>query len=81
MKRKKRILIALWSIVALAWLAVIAVYLATPSQGIWIAAVTGAAIVSELAVWGTAAILGLTILESRKRIWKRITAPLRKSQS
>lgn len=81
MNRKKPILIALWSLVALAWLAVIAIYFADPSQSLWIAAVTGAAIVSELAIWGTAAILGLTILESRKRIWARITAPLRKSRS
>ena len=35
----------------------------------------GAAVISEIAVWTTAAILGLSVIESRKRIWARIRAP------
>jgi len=81
MSWKKPILIGLWSLVAIAWLAVIGIYFTDPSKTVWIATVAGAAIISEVAVWGTAAILGLTIIESRKRIWSKITAPLRKSQN
>ena len=81
MSWKKPTLIGLWSLVAIAWLAVIGIYFTGPSKTVWIATVAGAAIISEVAVWGTAAILGLTIIESRKRIWSKITAPLRKSQS
>mgnify|MGYP004060938573 FL=1 len=75
---KKTALICLWSLVAVAWLAVVAIYFTDPSKTGWIATVAGAAIVSEVAVWGTAGILGLSLLESRKRIWAKLTTPLRK---
>lgn len=78
MNWKKPTLIGLWSLVALAWLAVIGVYFTDPSKALWVGTVAGAAVISEIAVWTTAAILGLSVIESRKRIWARFTAPLRK---
>lgn len=77
MSWKKTALIALWSLVIVAWLAVVGIYFTDPSKTVWIATVAGAAIVSEVAVWGTAGILGLSLIESRKRIWSKLTAPLR----
>ncbi|MBD59577.1 MAG: hypothetical protein CL808_05595 [Citromicrobium sp.] len=79
MNWKKTALIVLWSLVGVAWLAVIGVYFTEPTKSVWIATVAGAAIVSEVAVWTTAGILGLSLIESRKRIWAKLTAPLRKA--
>ena len=76
---KKTALTALWSLVAVAWIAVVAIYFTDPSKSVWVATVAGAAIVSEVAVWGTAGILGLSLIESRKRVWAKLTAPLRKA--
>lgn len=78
MNWKKPTLIALWSLVALVWLAVLGVYFSAPSKTVWIVTVTGAAVMTEIAVWSTATILGLTVIESRKQIWAKISAPLRK---
>ena len=61
--------------VALAWLGVVAIYFTDPSKALWVGTVAGAAVISEIAVWTTAAILGLSVIESRKRIWARIRAP------
>lgn len=79
MNWKKSLLTVLWSLVAVAWLAVVAVYFTDPSKAVWIGVVASAAVLSEVAVWSTAGILGLTVFESRKRIWARISAPLRQA--
>lgn len=75
MNWKKPTLIALWSFVGLAWLGVVGIYFTDPSKALWVGTVAGAAVISEIAVWTTAAILGLSVIESRKRIWARIRAP------
>ena len=75
MNWKKPTLIALWSLVALALLGVVGIYFTDPSKSLWVGSVAGAAVISEIAVWTTAAILGLSVIESRKRIWARIRAP------
>ena len=75
MNWKKPTLIALWSFVALAGLGVVGIYFTDPSNALWVGSVAGAAVISEIAVWTTAAILGLSVIESRKRIWVRIRAP------
>ena len=75
MNWKKPTLIALWPLVALAWLGVVGIYFTDQSKALWVGTVAGAAVFSEIAVWTTAAILGLSVIESRKRIWARIRAP------
>lgn len=75
MNWRRPTLIVLWSLVALAWLAAVVIYFTDPSQAIWVGTVAGAAFISEVAVWTTAAILGLSVIESRKRIWACIRAP------
>ena len=75
MNWKKLTLVALWSLVALAGLGVVGIYFTDPSKALWVGSVAGAAVISEIADWTTAAILGLSVIESRKRIWARIRAP------
>ena len=75
MNWKKPTLVALWSLVALAGLGVVGIYFTDPSKSLWVGSVAGAAVISEIAVWTTAAIFGLSVIESRKRIWARIRAP------
>ena len=78
MNWKKRALTALWSIVALGWLAFLVLYLTGPSKTALTIGFAAALIVSELAVYATAALLGMSVIESRKKIWAKITSPLRK---
>ena len=73
MSKKKLALALVWSIAAAAWLGVIATYLLVSSKTVFVIALTAAAIISEVAVWSTAAVLGLTVIESRKRIWAAIS--------
>ncbi len=75
---KKRALTGVWTIAALAWLALIALYLTGQSKTVLTIGFAAALILSELAVYGTAALLGLSVIESRKKIWAKITGPFRK---
>ncbi len=75
---KKVIVGAVW-IVALAGYAALAVfYFTDPTRNEWIAAVTGVALLTEIAFWVTAAILGITVWESRKAIWRFLARPFRR---
>ncbi len=75
---KKRALFGAWTAVGLAWLAMLALYFTGPSKTTMTIAFAGALLLTELAVYATAAVLGLSVLESRKRIWAKITGPFRK---
>lgn len=75
---KKRALAAMWAIVALGWLAFIVLYFTGPSKTVLTVGFAGALILTELAFYATAAVLGLTVLESRKAIWAKLTSPFRK---
>lgn len=44
----------------------------------WTMAVTGTAIVTEIGFWLTAALLGMGIWESRKRVFEFIAKPFKK---
>lgn len=74
MIKSKKLLIGacLLGIVALVWIgAVLALLLLDPTIAQWTLIVTGAAIVSEIAMWIGVALLGLTALD-RFRIWSRL---------
>ena len=77
MSKKKLALSLVWSITVAAWLGVIATYLLVSSKTVFVIALTTAAVISEAAVWSTAAVLGLTVIESRKRIWGTISRNFR----
>ncbi|AOT08273.1 hypothetical protein [Pseudoalteromonas luteoviolacea] len=65
---KKRVLSTVWFVVALSWLAMFAVLFTTDGKSMHITAVTIAAIATELAVWCTAAVLGVAVVDGRKAI-------------
>lgn len=75
-------------IVAIAWTAVIAFWigifafkaLADPTLKEWTVAVTAGALALEAAFWVTAAVLGITILQSRKSVVGFLTRPFRRQK-
>ena len=68
----KKALIAAWSLAAIAWVAVIPVALIASNQKTIVLSLGGAAVVTELAIYATAGLLGLTLVESRKRLWNTL---------
>ncbi len=80
-KWKKIVLGAVAAVVALAWVALaVALVLGVQTVGkaAWIAVVTFAAVATEVGIWITAAVLGLSIFQARKRIWQWMTGPFRR---
>lgn len=73
-------------IVSVAWLGVLALWIgiglfyvvAEPSLKEWTLAVTAGAIGLEVAFWTTAAVLGLSLLESRKAVFRFLARPFRR---
>ena len=72
MSWKKLVLGLAWGIVVLAWIGVIAGAGLGLSKAQGVIAVTVAAVITEIAFWVTAAILGVSVFESRKAIWRSI---------
>ena len=70
---KKIVLAAVGAVVAAAWIT-LAVALVVGAKAVgakaWTAIVLTAAIATEVGIWITAAILGLTVFQARKRIWQ-----------
>ncbi|WP_031551111.1 hypothetical protein [Parvularcula oceani] len=79
MNWKKLSLLAAWGGVALIWLGLAGLYVSGPSQKVWAIAVTVTAVATELAFWATAGLLGLTVWESRARVFRVLGAPFRRS--
>ncbi|MBQ4878997.1 hypothetical protein J8M21_17420 [Pseudoalteromonas luteoviolacea] len=69
---KKRVLRTIWLIVTLSWFAMFAVLFSTETKSMHITAVTIAAIITELAIWCTAAVLGVAVVDGRKAIIRAI---------
>ncbi|GJL93094.1 hypothetical protein [Hyphococcus sp.] len=73
-------------IVGMVWLAALALWIgigvyyvtAEPELEQWTLAVTIGAIGMEVAFWTTAAVLGLTLFESRKAVFGFLTRPFRR---
>lgn len=78
MNKKMTVIKIIWSIVLLCWLLLIGLFFTDPDIKIWAIGVTGVAIVTEIGFWLTAATLGLTMWESRKRIFSLFTKPFRR---
>jgi hypothetical protein len=75
---RKIALASIWGLVAAAYAGLAALYFTEPTRESWIAAVTAVALATELAFWATAAILGVTIWQSRKAIFRFLTRPFRR---
>ena len=71
---KKHALIAAWSLAGIAWLAQIPVLMLISEKKALLLSLGGAFALTELALYATAGLLGITIVESRQRIWKTIKA-------
>jgi hypothetical protein len=62
-----------------AWAGVLAGYLLRVDVATWTVLVVIAAFASEAFVWCLAAMLGLSIFEARRAIWRFLTRPFRKA--
>lgn len=78
MNWKKTALIVAWGVALAGWLFLVGLYFTDPTRQTWFAAVTTVAVMTEIAFWVTAGVLGVTVLESRKAIWRFITRPFRR---
>jgi len=68
-----------WCAAAIGWAALVAFYFTDPPAKAWTIAVTGAAILTEIAFWSTAAILGMTLWETRKSVFRFLMRPFRRN--
>lgn len=76
---KRKLVAAVWSLAALAWVAIIGFKLfGDPSLKQWTIAVTAGALSLEVAFWITAAILGVSVWQGRKAVADFLMRPFRK---
>jgi len=75
---KKLAVSLVWGLAILAWAALFTYRGTEPATRDWAIAVTGVAILTEVAFWSTAALLGLTIWESRKKVFEFLARSLRR---
>lgn len=79
MSLKKLIVGLVWSAALAVWIGIGVYYLtAEPDLKEWTIAVTAGAIALELAFWTTAALLGLTLWQSRKAVARFLARPFRR---
>ncbi len=76
---KKWVLGVAWCAAAIGWAALVAFYFTEPSVKAWAVAVTGATILTEIAFWTTAALMGITLWESRKSVFRLLLRPFRRN--
>jgi len=78
MGMKKWIVAAVWTAAALIWAGVAIFYVAAePDKTQWTMAVVAGVVALEIAFWTTAAVLGLSLIESRKAVFRFLTRPFR----
>jgi uncharacterized membrane protein len=77
---KKMIVALVWSLAVALWIGIF-VYksVADPTTTEWTAAVIAGALSLEVAFWVTAAVLGISLLQSRKAVLGFFTRPFRRS--
>lgn len=74
MSWKKPLLIGAWSLAALGWLAQVPVLLLVSDKTAKLLSFGGAIVLTEIAFYATAGLLGLTLVQSRRKIWAAIKA-------
>ena len=72
---KKLALYAVALALVLAWGGLFAGFVFGVSKTVWIVLVTAAAIATEVAFWVVAAILGISVVQARGRIWTWLRRP------
>jgi|GEM_PF-1632156 len=79
MALKKLVLAAVWVVAVLCWAGLFAFYfVGEPSTQSWALAVGGSAVATEVAFWTTAAVFGLSLWESRKKVIGWLARPFRR---
>lgn len=76
-ENKKIVIGIIWSIVSITWLITGSVFFLADSQTTSIVALTAAAVVTEVAFWLTALLLGMALADARKVLWRKITGKSR----
>lgn len=76
---KKLVLALVWGAAVLTWAGLVGYYFTGPTARGWTIGVTAAVLVTEVAFWTTAAILGLSLWESRKKVFSLLKRPFRRS--
>lgn len=66
---KKVVLGSIWSFVAVSLVILGTTFFVTESNTVAVVAVTAAAVITEGAIWLSAALLGLAIVDARKKLW------------
>ena len=79
MSAKKAVVALVWGLAALVWAGVF-IYkgVADPDIKEWTAAVVAGALSLEVAFWVTAAVLGISLLQSRKAVFGFLARPFRR---
>ena len=78
MGMKKMIVTVVWSVAALIWAGIAIFYVAAePDRTQWTMVVVAGAVALEVAFWTTAAVLGLTLIGSRKAVFRFLMRPFR----
>jgi hypothetical protein len=72
---RKLALYAVALVLILAWGGLLAGFLIGVSKTVWLVLVTAAAIATEVSFWVVAAILGISVLQARGRIWTWLRRP------
>ena len=70
--------LALWAValgLVLAWGGLLAGFLIDVPKTVWLVLVTAAAIATEISFWVVAAILGISVVQARGRIWAWLRRP------
>lgn len=78
MNKKTTLLKTIWSIVLFFWVLLIGLFFIDPDIKTWTIGVTVVAIVTEIGFWLSAATLGLSMWEGRKRIFNFAAKPFRR---
>ena len=75
---KKSVLAVVWTLAVIGLIGLVVFYFSDPSKAQWIAAVGIVAVLTEVAFWTTAVLMGVSLWESRKKVFAWATRPFRK---
>ncbi len=80
MSMKKLIVGGVWAVVVAIWIGTAVFYVvADPDVKEWTIVVATGAVALEIAFWTTAAMLGLTLWQSRQAVFRFLTSPFRRN--
>lgn len=66
---KKFMLGVIWSVVAISWTVLAGIFFTVEADNVAIITVTAAAVIAEVAVWLSAMLMGIALVDARKSIW------------